>query len=96
MTVKTKKKSKKKQSTTVKTKHGSASAPLATSTACSVAPYGKYVAGDYQAQYHNFLKLQKEQGCKHKEALRLWKCSDLRAALIADVSPAERKRRRFV
>lgn len=54
-----------------------------------------YKAGDFQKQQEFFVDSQKESGYSHREALGLWKESAERTALLANMSVAERKRRRF-
>lgn len=51
--------------------------------------------GPVQSTFHRFMAAQREAGVKHPKALKLWKVSEERQALISTMSPAERKRRRF-
>lgn len=55
----------------------------------------KYAAGDFQQKYKEFLVECKAGGMNHAAAIAAWKKSPDRASLLAKLSDAERKRRRF-
>ena len=54
-----------------------------------------YEAGAYRDAMYSFLRQARSAGCSPCEARAQWKASDARAKLLQNMSPAERKRRRF-
>ena len=94
------KKAKKKKGSKQTTKKGVASKKLVNKKNASQkkkTDSGPYKAGEYSTLRMQFIrKLQKSQSVSYTDASTAWNESEERAGLLAGMSQAELKRRRFV
>lgn len=51
--------------------------------------------GPLAVAYQSFMESAKSKGASHKEAMAMWRNSDERERIVMQLSPSERKRRRY-
>ena len=59
------------------------------------SPSSTYIPGKFQEHYREFVKQKRSEGHSSPEAQALWKVSDKRTSLLAQLPAKDLKRRRF-